>query len=97
RLPSGCSSSFPSTLTPEQEFTGSIQLGIEVDFSLPALRVIRALEQIIQWRGKPQVIRCDNGPEYISAVLQNWAIAKGIRLEYIQPGKPAQNAYVDRF
>ncbi|KGG93857.1 integrase, partial [Comamonas thiooxydans] len=57
-------------------------LGIEVDFSLPALRVIRALEQIIQWRGKPQVIRCDNGPEYISAVLQNWAIAKGIRLEY---------------
>ena len=72
-------------------------LGIEVDFSLPAQRVIRVLEQIMQWRGKPQVIRCDNGPEYISATLQNWASAKGIRLEYIQPGKPQQNAYVERF
>lgn len=72
-------------------------LGIEVDFSLPAQRVIRVLEQIMQWRGKPQVIRCDNGPEYVSATLQNWASAKGIRLEYIQPGKPQQNAYVERF
>jgi putative transposase len=72
-------------------------LGIEVDFSLPSQRVIRVLEQIMQWRGKPQVIRCDNGPEYISATLQNWASAKGIRLEYIQPGKPQQNAYVERF
>ena len=56
-------------------------LGIEVDFSLPSQRVIRVLEQIMQWRGKPQVIRCDNGPEYVSATLQNWASAKGIRLE----------------
>lgn len=72
-------------------------LGIEVDFSLPSQRVIRVLEQIMHWRGKPQVIRCDNGPEYISATVQNWASAKGIRLEYIQPGKPQQNAYVERF
>jgi putative transposase len=43
-------------------------LGIEVDFSLPAERVIRSLDRIIEWRGKPLVIRCDNGPEYISAV-----------------------------
>ena len=44
-------------------------LGIEVDFSLPAPRVIRALDQIIEWRGKPAAIRCDNGPEYISQTL----------------------------
>jgi putative transposase len=44
-------------------------LGIEVDFSLPAERVIRSLNQIIEWRGKPKTIRCDNGPEYISSTL----------------------------
>ena len=48
-------------------------LGIEVDLSLPSARVIRALEQIIEWRGKPQAIRCDNGPEYISGTLLAWA------------------------
>jgi putative transposase len=72
-------------------------LGMEIDFSLPSERVIRALKQIIAWRGKPQVIRCDNGPEYISATIQSWAKAWGIKLEYIQPGKPQQNAYVERF
>ncbi len=49
------------------------RLGIEVDFSLPAVRVIRALEQIIEWRGKPNSIRCDNGPELISGQLMEWA------------------------
>jgi putative transposase len=44
-------------------------LGIEVDFSLPSERVIRSFDQIIEWRGKPKVLRCDNGPEYISATL----------------------------
>ncbi len=72
-------------------------LGIEVDFSLPAERVIRSLEQIIEWRGKPQTIRCDNGPEYISKRLQTWAESKGIELEYIQPGQPQQNAYIERY
>ena len=48
-------------------------LGIEVDFSVPAERVIRSLEQIIEWRGKPRSIRCDNGPEYISGKLAIWA------------------------
>ena len=48
-------------------------LGIEIDFSLPSERVIRELKQIISWRGKPEVIRCDNGPEYISAAIQTWA------------------------
>jgi putative transposase len=72
-------------------------LGIEVDFSLPALRVIRALEQIIEWRGKPGALRCDNGPEYVSATLIAWAHSRGIRVDYIQPGKPQQNAYVERY
>lgn len=72
-------------------------LGIEVDFSLPSERVIRALRQIIGWRGKPEVIRCDNGPENISETVRRWAEEWGIRFEYIQPGKPQQNAYVERF
>ena len=72
-------------------------LGIEVDFSLPSERVIRSLEQIIEWRGQPNVLRCDNGPEYVSAAIIEWANKKGIRMEYIQPGKPQQNAYVERF
>lgn len=72
-------------------------LGIEVDFSLPAQRVIRALDQIIEWRGKPARIRCDNGPEYISGVLQQWAKHHDIDILYIQPGNPQQNAYVERY
>ncbi len=72
-------------------------LGIEIDFSLPAERVIRALNQIIQWRGKPKAIRCDNGPEYISKRLRTWAWSQGIQLAYIQPGKPQQNAYIERY
>lgn len=72
-------------------------LGIEIDFSLPAGRVIRALEQIIEWRGKPAAVRCDNGPENISALVQRWAEQRQIRIDYIQPGKPQQNAYVERF
>ena len=72
-------------------------LGIEVDLSLPSARVIRSLEQIIEWRGKPAAIRCDNGPEYIAQALVDWANRQRITLLYIQPGKPTQNAYVERF
>lgn len=72
-------------------------LGIDVDLSLPSARVIRSLEQIIEWRGKPNAIRCDNGPEYIAQALIDWANEKRITLMYIQPGKPTQNAYVERF
>lgn len=46
---------------------------MEIDFSLPSERVVRALKQIIEWRGRPNVIRCDNGPENISAAIQTWA------------------------
>jgi putative transposase len=72
-------------------------LGIEVDFSLPAERVIRSLNQIIEWRGRPFAIRVDNGPEYISGKLMEWAENQGIALSHIQPGKPQQNAYVERY
>ena len=70
---------------------------MEIDFSLPSLRVIRALNQIIEWRGKPQQIRCDNGPEYISHTLEAWAEKHGIHIEFIEPGNPQQNAYVERY
>jgi putative transposase len=72
-------------------------LAIDVDFSLPALRVIRSLDQVIEWRGKPAAIRCDNGPEYISGALLGWAEKLCIKIDFIQPGNPQQNAYVERF
>ncbi len=72
---------------------------IEIDLSLPSARVIRALKQVIAWRGKTSVILCDNGPEYeyVSAQIQDWAKSWGIKLEYIQPCQPQQNVYVERF
>jgi putative transposase len=72
-------------------------LGIEVDVSLPSERVTRVLDQIIQWRGKPKRLRCDNGPEYISGTLHKWAKQHDITLHFIQPGNPQQNAYVERY
>lgn len=72
-------------------------LDIAIDFSLPSERVIRTLENIIGWRGKPKAIRCDNGPEYISSTLMTWARKHQIDIRYIQPGKPQQNAYVERY
>ena len=72
-------------------------LDMEIDLSLPAGRVIRTLNRSIEWRGKPSVIRCDNGPEYVSASVQNWANENEIKIQFIQPGKPQQNAFVERF
>ena len=72
-------------------------LGIEVDFSLPAERVIRSLDRIIEWRGQPGAIRIDNGPEYVSEKLKEWAGKRNIRLRHIQPGQPQQNAYIERY
>lgn len=71
-------------------------LCIDIDTSLPARRVIRALERLIEKRGIPKCIRCDNGPEFISLLLQMWCASKGIRLQFIQPGKPTQNAFIER-
>src|SRR5688500_18979837 len=72
-------------------------LCIEVDTSLPAARVKRVLQQVIAWRGKPTQIRTDNGPEFIASELFDWCQNQHIHLQYIQPGKPTQNAFIERF
>ena len=71
-------------------------LAIEVDTSMPSLRVIRVLNRVIAQRGKPANLRSDNGPEFISHLLQQWCEDNAITLQYIQPGKPTQNAYIER-
>ena len=72
-------------------------LWIEVDTSLPAERVVRVLVGLLLWRTTPKQIRMDNGPELISQKLEHWAKERQIELLPIQPGKPAQNAYIERF
>jgi putative transposase len=72
-------------------------LAIEVDTSLPAARVKRVLQEVISWRGKPAQIRTDNGPEFIAGELALWCEKENIHLQYIQPGKPTQNAFIERF
>ena len=72
-------------------------LGTEIDTSLPTERVIRTLEQIADWRGYPEYVRVDNGPEFISGKLTAWAERNKVIIDFIEPGKPAQNAYIERF
>lgn len=72
-------------------------LWIEIDTSLPAERVVQVLDQLLLWRTAPKQIRMDNGPELISRRLESWAKTLQIELLHIQPGKPAQNAYIERF
>jgi putative transposase len=71
-------------------------LAIEADLSLPALRLIRVLEYLKEFRGLPQMIRVDNGPEFISQKLDHWCKENKVQLIFIQPGKPMQNGYVER-
>jgi len=71
-------------------------LWIEVDTSLPSLRVIRVLERLLEMRGKPLRIRVDNGPEFVSDRLRLWCEERNIQLQFIQPGKPVQNAFIER-
>lgn len=72
-------------------------LGVEVDYSLPAGRVLRLLDNLVERYGKPTRLRSDNGPEFISQVLQDWCADKQVVLHRIEPGKPTQNAYIERF
>jgi putative transposase len=71
-------------------------LWIEIDTSLPALRVIRVLEMLVEMRGRPMRIRTDNGPDFLSDRLQLWCEQNNIKLQFIQPGKPVQNAFIER-
>ncbi len=72
-------------------------LWIEVDTSIPAARVVRVLDMLALWRGYPKQLRLDNGPELISQTLADWAAEHDVSLAFIQPGKPAQNAFIERF
>lgn len=72
-------------------------LRIEIDISLTANRVVQVLDQLCDWHATPEAIRSDNGPEFRSETVQAWARAKNIRWDFIQPGCPAQNAYIERF
>ena len=68
-----------------------------VDVSIGSLRLIRELDRLIAYRGKPEAIRVDNGPEFTSANFQIWCKEKNIEIKYIQPGKPVQNSLIERF
>jgi putative transposase len=72
-------------------------LAIEIDTSLSTKRNIRTLERVIFERGKPKMITTDNGPEFTSKELEIWSKENDIIIQFIQPGKPMQNGYVERF
>jgi putative transposase len=72
-------------------------VAIEVGKSLPGSRVVRVLERLATTRGLPRTIVTDNGPEFTSRVLDQWAYRSGVELHFIQPGKPVQNAFVESF
>ena len=72
-------------------------LALEVDTSFASRRVSRVLDQIITERGRPEAIRCDNGPEFTSRHFLAWCVERQIELVHIQPGQPTQNARVESF
>ena len=72
-------------------------LGIDIAVSIPAARVITFVGQMVDLHGRPAAIRCDNGPELTSQTFTDWCKEQDIELRFIQPGKPDQNAYIERF
>ena len=72
-------------------------LAIEVGTSITAARVIRVLDELIAVHGRPAAVRVDNGPELLAQIFVDWCEERRIAVHYIQPGKPDQNAYIERF
>lgn len=72
-------------------------LHIEIDTSITSLRLVRVFERLRDEHGLPQVLRTDNGPEFLGEAFTQWAKAEGMAIQYIQPGKPNQNAFIERF
>jgi len=72
-------------------------LAIEADFSLTGKRVVEVLERVVKRQGKPQVIKCDNGTEFVSTAMDQWAYRAGVKLDFSRPGKPTDNAYIESF
>lgn len=72
-------------------------LAIEVDTSLPGQRVVRVLDQLVERHGPPKQITLDNGPEFTGQVLDAWAYAHQVTLDFIEPGKPSQNGHLESF
>lgn len=72
-------------------------LRIEAYFSITAQRTISIIERLILEKGKPEAIRVDNGPEFIATAMQEWTQQRGIKLQFIQPGRPMQNGFIERF
>lgn len=72
-------------------------VAIEIDTSITGARLVRVFEQLQAERGLPETLRVDNGPEFMGADFSNWASQQGMTLEFIEPGKPNQNAFIERF
>ena len=72
-------------------------LAAETDTSLSGIRVARVLDRLLELRGKPEGITVDNGPEFAGRVLDEWAWRNKVKLDFIRPGKPVENAYIESF
>jgi putative transposase len=72
-------------------------MAVETDTSLPSYRAVMILERLADLKGLPDSIRVDNGPEFISKTLDEWAYRNNVKLDFIRPGKPTENAYVESF
>jgi putative transposase len=72
-------------------------LAIAIGISLPSRRVVQVLEDLVTVHGRPVAVRVDNGPEFLAQPFIDWAAAHRVAIHYIQPGKPDQNAFIERF